>query len=807
MLNSANISEEAKSIVSKFIRQESNNNIFVEHSKMFIVSLYATMPQAQTERGDAILTALTEYDTDLLDFVTIEELKVLHKEYAAVIQYCYEQIDKTGLTILSLSGYIGRVPKEIVDLCLSISAPQEGSTVYLPFAGESQFGYYLPNCVIEGFEPFNSTWAFSQILLDSKNINSNIDNCELDTISHVYKKQFDYIFTAPPLFTGKDLRPIVNALYDFATKALSPNGEIYCILPMAFCNASTVWFALRKVLIDYHGLFSAAVISFPKGILKQRPNDAICLFCLFKDHKNRVMLVDASSSEFLSEDDIAGNKKFDLDVKTILETIEKQDSKHMWVGYSTELSDFLNLTPSRYLVKQHLPQPKKGERIMQLSQLIDVVPRTKLGPDEEHQLIDFKSLSSQYLNCGIISSAVHKRDVKVSGMGIRKIECNECLLAGYFGKKMRVGKLSGYAENETVAIPRFIIPFRIKSNGISEDYLLRCILSVDTLCQIAMFNSSTNEKTFEKDFLNISIIVPSLDEQERICKEDTTKNLDEADRKLAESAEEFRRDIHIKKHAIGQTISNFNNWWNILNIARKQGNGVLRDTDVIGGSIKFEVSEIFENLQQIISQLQTQISRFDRGNGLIAREILLSDFISNYVKTHKNPLFEFSCFVTTVQSFSLDDQESEKSPFSDEMITDLDEGDTITIGVDGPFERVLFSPDALTIIFDNIISNACSHGFYNKDPKQCSVKIELSKEGSDHIIIISNNGEPIPDEMSHDDVFRYGKSSKPGKNHYGIGGYEIKQLMNQFDGDVSFISTPDDEYTVSYRLVFHSTII
>ena len=43
--------------------------------------------------------------------------------------------------------------------------------------------------------------------------------------------------------------------------------------------------------------------------------------------------------------------------------------------------------------------------------------------------------------------------------------------------------------------------------------------------------------------------------------------------------------------------------------------------------------------------------------------------------------------------------------------------------------------------------------------------------------------------------------------HRGLGGFEVKRLMNEFGDDAEFISTPDDEFTVTYKLLFHNTNI
>ncbi len=123
------------------------------------------------------------------------------------------------------------------------------------------------------------------------------------------------------------------------------------------------------------------------------------------------------------------------------------------------------------------------------------------------------------------------------------------------------------------------------------------------------------------------------------------------------------------------------------------------------------------------------------------------------------------------------------------------------------YENAVFAPEALTIIFDNIISNACSHGFAGREnnPSRNIIKLELFTEGTDHIITISNNGEPVREHVTEDYVFTYNKSTQNGRNHYGRGGYEVKRLMEEFDGDAEFISRPQEVFPVTYKLIFHNT--
>lgn len=61
--------------------------------------------------------------------------------------------------------------------------------------------------------------------------------------------------------------------------------------------------------------------------------------------------------------------------------------------------------------------------------------------------------------------------------------------------------------------------------------------------------------------------------------------------------------------------------------------------------------------------------------------------------------------------------------------------------------------------------------------------------------------------MSCSDITVYGQTSGNSNTHFGIGGYEIKKLMEEFGDKLEIISEPENEFTVTYRLIFHDTNI
>ena len=53
------------------------------------------------------------------------------------------------------------------------------------------------------------------------------------------------------------------------------------------------------------------------------------------------------------------------------------------------------------------------------------------------------------------------------------------------------------------------------------------------------------------------------------------------------------------------------------------------------------MSDIYDNLQQSMSKLSFQLSKFDTGYGLSVEKFALTEFIEDYISKNKNPQFEF----------------------------------------------------------------------------------------------------------------------------------------------------------------------
>ena len=796
MITFANLSEESKGIICSLYSQLRGKSSISDTDKQLMVSLYGTMSFAKAE----VLEILSRFKVNLAEFLTSEEIVSLQKEYAAVIPYCYKRTDlDRNDFVRGIDGML-HLPVSLVELCMEMAIDTKNKSVYLPYFGDGSFALYCEGANVEGFELHSDSWAISQILTSifpaSQSINlshSSGEEAELKDNT----KQYDLVFTFPPVLEKRGGRKVVDTIYRAITKQLKYKGELYAILPQSFCFASQGWFDVRKILLDYYGQYSVLLVSLPP-MFQPVTSMPLCLVSFVKDGRGMVRLVDASGPDFFAKEDSAGAKRLVLKGQSILETIKKQDKKHVWVGSVKDLNSLLDLTPTRYILDQNLPEKYEGHRTVLFQELIDTVPLGKSSIEiEATPLLGMKELSFKYLNCDINYESIPVKQTRLS-----RILKSEALLVGFIGGKFKVGRIKGLSQDKYVSLRSEVCAFRITSKAVTEEYLLRSLLSGFSEMQAnALATGFPITRLTEKDLLNIRIPVPPIEEQERLCKEDARESLTESDRKIIESFEEFRNDMHMKKHAIGQTIFNLSNWWKALLQARKEGDGVVIDNVTVGKNQPVKVSEIYDSIQEVMSQLQQQINKFDRGNGLEIKTFALTEFIEDYIARKRSPLFEFIYDSKRHHASEMRDYDY------DEETDSIIGGDNVILEAGLPIEYVDFAPEALTIILDNIVSNACSHGFEGRDDGSNIIKIDLSTKGDDCIVAVSNNGKPLSDQISVKDVFTYSRTSKNGKGHFGIGGYEVRKLMREFGGDAEFISDPDSEYPVTYKLIFHNTNI
>jgi len=828
------LSAKAQNIVDNFI----NENCF--HSKIsntdvikhFIITLYAQLPNAKPE----LIEPFKDCIFHLNDYFTKEEIDVLIAEYRQVIKYCFENSDKTysvyeeysidhNDTIEEMIGYDPlmnpyKTPTYLIELSMRLSGKRkDNENVYLPYTEIADYALYNPNAKyhVESIGKYtigdrttickNHYVEYSELLLDSLGIKSNFELIDEDfNINKDYLlTRPDYVFSFNPMFnqskrnpfeyvdsiwsTYHDIRSMELAAFITSCAAYVKFGScLDFVFPSELLEAKNFW-DIFKIIFESKMTFNATFINL--GDIDYAGNSVNCTFLhIEKDKGNDGMIrfFDASTSEFYEH----SNLKVDF----LLDELNKEESnsKYLQRIHYTQISSSNGRISNQFFIDKKLPKLPAGEKYLAVGELADVITPVKsnillsdtsfnwkesvLGPIRG-TYIQGERLSNDYLN----SNMNVKNDVTLGFCQFKNFVKTPCLLVGINDKgTLTVGKIK--IKDKYIVVDEDVIALKLKSDAITEDYLLRELTMSYCTKQVSMLSDTEGtdtKKVFDtKNVIDIKIAVPSLEEQERRCNEDVRKSLEEArkylkeaDRQLIQSAEEFKRDVHMKKHAIGQTLFNLSNWWDLLQKARKEGNGIVDDSKEIGKIHKTPIGDIYTNIQMSIEKLQMQVEHFWQADGLQTESISLQSFIKEYIKEHQSPLFTYQYDKVSMIDYN-------KCP------------------------EVTFSKQALTKVFDSIINNACSHGFENESSDRNIVKIELLINDGLPYITISNNGKPIHEKISTEDVFTYGRSSKSGQNHYGIGGYEIRNLMREFKGEAEFISTPQAEFPVSYKLTFKS---
>lgn len=774
------LSQQAKEVVNNFYNRILKENPDCNPSLILAVSLYAKQPDYKL----SIVNDLKDYLIDLYDYLDWGEEGILQTEYKQVILNCLDQSSNLSVG----HQYTEVTPTSLVELCLSLSEVRQGDYVYLPHSGQGEFLRKLKGCKCEANEEDIEAKAISEL------INSLLDiDCEIGDVLMFHNPRigYDYVFTSPYTLYEDETMDCIKHLIP---NGIKNGGKAYAVLPIFSFFNSEKGTELRAKLAE--AKVSITVIILPNQLFKPGSFTTKCLLQVVNDGLGNVVLADFSNSEYISKIRNRGLNKFAINIDAVVNSLENKEKDRVWCGSFSELTSDLSFEPKRYLPLKSVPELSKGEKLVQLGDLIERVPYYKLPFKSEVTLIGNRELSSDYLNCTIDASSV-TTNTKES----LSVIDTDCLLIGFIGGKVKVAKLENASLNY-VSLRHEVFPVRIISKEVREDYLLRAILSEYSREQLQMLSSGVviSRVKFD-DLCQIFIKLPSLDTQDKICYIEAHEGIKEADLKLQKAHEEYRRDIHMKKHAIGQTIANFKNWWELLDKVRKSG--VIDETAVIGKIHKVSVKEIFENIEITIAKLSTQFNKFDTGYGMSKDEFALTEFIENYIQQNKSPLFYYEYdsleyrSAVNIPEVNIDSEKERTMSLTDSYI--LKKGE--------PIAYVKFPKEALTIIFDNIISNACAHGFDGRETEDNIVKIEINSLGTDYIVSISNNGKPLDNLISTEDVTIYGQTSGDTNKHFGIGGYEIKRLMEEFGDKVQIISNPDSEFPLTYKLIFHDTNI
>jgi signal transduction histidine kinase len=313
--------------------------------------------------------------------------------------------------------------------------------------------------------------------------------------------------------------------------------------------------------------------------------------------------------------------------------------------------------------------------------------------------------------------------------------------------------------NTELAIPEFILL------QLQSDYVRKQIK--------AFLSGSSAPSVHFVDLLDIRVILPTIEQQREVLIREMSNDISVLNAEIVRNFENYKKDIHTRKHALVQSISSLASHWNVLNNLRKRNNGIIDCSSMIGIANPIPVSSKFDaitNLINSISKFVEHLADVDYSWGADV-EINMYSFIHEYIK--KN----------TSQDFVMYNSATSENE-----------------------EYIIFAPTrAIEQIFQNIVNNALSHGFTDSSRLDYQIRFEVYEEDGNVVVVISNNGNPLAKDITGEMVLTDGFSIALNENgHQGTGGAEIKTIMSKL-GKVEVISNPEDTFSVSYKLTFHKT--
>lgn len=740
--------------------------------------------------------------------------------------------DKVVDYILSVrrpkSPEIPVVPNELTQLVMdNLLHVSEKSTIYLPYAGKCSFAEACPNASYVGEELDPLNWAIGKVCAFFKHIHADIDQND----SFNRKEKYDTIVTMPPfLFRDeKNLASIIESLYE----RLNDGGQMAVIVPAGFLfDVRAQYHRVKKMLLEQQALYQ--VVLLPAALLSST-NVSLAILLIQKGEKSEVVTM-TDYSEFVVDNRKHGSiYKLDLEAiedaerTQIMRTLNDAHPDSFVVDKETEskirfqirikASDLLqaegiDLNPKYHLNRANvLRQKENGVEFLPLQELAEIYGRANLfGGGVRVPLVRVQDLSDTILNGKKDFADLEAEERKERNLPL--LMEDNLLLVALVGKTLKP-TIFEYHEGRQIAYSDNLVPIKVVSPLVTVEYL-QCALASDFVQEQLEANHVGAFRPFisRANLKNLMIRVPSIEEQKKIVRERKEELSIELIQKLGiENAElknerynEFVKEMRVRKHAIGQVLNELDPAIDMLLLCKDKNGGVLRGPDIVSPRSGYTVEEYMQKVRTLVTKVMTMV------------DSLTSEYVP---KSEMQKYNVVSLLEEYKQNHSIEDGFElviKHGYFTSEL--------HVPAGIELPdgsvTEEINISPDdycdfwSINVckedffqVLDNIVANAKRYGFTESRPDYCiCFEMEDIRDAKMPMVAIhvKNNGNPLPTGIKPEQVFMYGEGSSQGT---GIGGWQIKQIVEGMGGKVELRTYEDNEegFTVDYVLSLPDTSV
>ncbi len=432
-----------------------------------------------------------------------EDRSIIENHYADIIDFCF-------CNYFNHLPSNKTLPQSLLELCCFIWDDLSTTSIYFQYNGYGELAYTLgksnSGLVIDGIEKDRIIRAFSTVLLDSFNIKNRIKEYK------DYVKTYKYIFVHFPFYNNSESLGInyIKELREIIDSSLEDNGEMMCLLPSSLFTTNH---DLKELLSDKE--YPLLIISLPST--EDNVEELWLMYLQKKVNDENILLIDAHN-DFMAKKKMGEyGYSWCLKLESLKETISLEDCNYCWRGTYKELKDSFNLDPTKYVsdYERYEERPKADEETYSLKDLIELIKIT----DNKTNPIEFIEPSELLSDASLdYSIAVNYNHTKNNCKAINE----SCLLLSasidknFSHSNIHVGKL---LKNSLTGISGNIIPLKIISNKISEDYLIKWFLSDDFKKQTtSRYARPVNYILKGVDLLSLKINLPSIEKQEDICR-------------------------------------------------------------------------------------------------------------------------------------------------------------------------------------------------------------------------------------------------------------------------------------------------
>lgn len=750
-----------------------------EAEEQLLVSLYKDVlgDQADAKVLQSLAKRLEVFKREAF---TEDEYIFLCKNFSAVSEYLFDHWNEWlgGHPVLSTAS------SKIKDYVRKTSLYKEGQSVFIADTSYCDVAAIFTGCFVNGFTGFcgssimyDHAWALGQIRLIAAGIQSTI-------VPGTRDESGNYSYPLPS--NGS----VDIAIYGTMRRTKCTDIEsIYNLLKdggqmLIFISRFEFSSIKEKDRVFFHNLVEekaiSSIVSFEDEDSILGGTDIEILLCVEKKKHSTVYVESAIRGVSLK-----------VDAKSL-------DAEMLWPGF--------------YLANR----PKQGCLLSSLTRLFNVMDeydrqynlRKKKGSsdvDDRYEglyrnllVLSPKDFGKRYCDANLEAKALSPvsnsmfddyrfKMLELDKSGVCLFGNSENLLVGYIN------------DNPTKYVCITSVPYLIPKRGIDVRYIAALLLSPEVRQQIISICDG-NVNTSILSMVLDRIIVPKHNPKERLqfLAEANYMAMICIQQELKKNHEDYKKAVRMRKHALTQSLSSIQDMFDVLNYYREQQDGNLSDDEMICTDPDISVRNAFIFLSENIKEMMPVIEHIAdvEYSFETPRWIDPEEFVEEYIAKNENGWRGFIPIITW--------QKGHNRTAAD--IIDHSSG-RIVAKKGSVICRLVFPEDALSLIFNNIISNARAHAFTDETRKDYKLRFSWHTDGFNLQIVIENNGTPIPADYDTASLLEYGVSSKLHKDgHNGIGCNEINDIMQRYDGKVEIISTPENEFTVKYVLTFKSNV-